>query len=98
MSHVIEFIERLGQDAHLRHAPIDAVAQALLQAGIEGPLKAAILGEDRRELEALLGARSKMYCGIYAPEEQEKEDEEKKDDEEKQDDGDEESEDDKEDQ
>jgi hypothetical protein len=81
VSQVIEFIERLGQDAHLRHAPIDAVAQALLQAGIEEPLRTAILGEDRRELEALLGARSKMYCGIFAPEEEEKEVPEKEDEE-----------------
>jgi hypothetical protein len=77
VSHVIEFLERLGRDAHLRHAPIEAIAQALSEAGIEGPLKAAIVGEDRGELEALLGARSKMYCGIYAPEEQEEEGEEK---------------------
>jgi hypothetical protein len=79
VSQVIEFIERLGQDAHLRHAPIDVVAQALLQAGIEEPLRTAILGEDPRELEALLGARSKMYCGVFAPEEEEKEDPEKED-------------------
>jgi hypothetical protein len=81
VSHVIELLERLGQDAHLRHASIDAVAQALLQAGLEEPLRMAILGEDRRELEALLGARSKMYCGIYAPEEEEEEDPEKEDEE-----------------
>jgi hypothetical protein len=79
VSHVIDFLERLGQDAHLRHAPIDAVEQALLQAGIEGPLRAAMVADDRRELESLLGARSKMYCGIFAPEEQEEEGEEKED-------------------
>jgi hypothetical protein len=95
VSDVIELLERLGQDAHLRHAPIDAVAQALLQAGIEEPLRMAILGEDRRELEALLGARSKMYCGIYAPEEEEEEDPEKED-EEQEDEKEDESEDDKE--
>jgi len=81
VSHVIEFLERLGQDAHLRHAPVDAVEQALTEAGIEGPLRTAIMAEDRRELDSLLGARSKMYCGIYAPEEQEEEGEEKEDEE-----------------
>jgi hypothetical protein len=95
VSHVIEFLEKLGQDAHLRHAPIDAVEQALLQAGIEAPLRAAVLGEDRRELEALLGASSKMYCGIFAPEEEQKEDPEKED-EEREDEKEDESEDDKE--
>jgi hypothetical protein len=79
VSHVIEFLERLGQDSHLRHAPIDVVALALSEAGIEGPAKSAIIGADRGELEALLGARSKMYCGIFAPEEQEKEGEEQED-------------------
>lgn len=54
MSNVIDFLERFGQPAHLRHATDEAVAEALRNAGIEPAVRAAIVDRDQRALEALL--------------------------------------------
>jgi hypothetical protein len=75
MSNVIDFLEKWGQDARLRHATSAEFEQALLRAGIEPAARAAILGANRCALESLLGARSRVVCGIWAPEEKEEEEE-----------------------
>ena len=76
MSNVIDFLERFGQDAGLRHAPSDAVAEALKSAGIDPELRAAILANDQRTLEALLGADTNVCCMTNKPEDEEAEPEE----------------------
>jgi hypothetical protein len=73
MSNVIDFLEKWGQDAQLRHATSAELEQALLRAGIEPAERAAILGADRCTLESLLGARSRLVCAILVPEEEEDE-------------------------
>jgi hypothetical protein len=70
MSNVIDFLEKWGQDAQLRHATSAELEQALLRAGIEPAERAAILGADRCTLESLLGARSRLVCAILVPEEE----------------------------
>jgi hypothetical protein len=75
MSNVIDFLEKWGQDSQLRNATSVEFEQALLRAGIEPAARAAILGADRCSLESLLGARSRVVCGIWAPEEEEVEEE-----------------------
>ncbi|MDB6105384.1 MAG: hypothetical protein JWO52_5383 [Gammaproteobacteria bacterium] len=75
MSNVIDFLEKWGQDSQLRHATSAELEQALLRAGIEPAARGAILGTDRRTLESLLGARSRIVCAVMAPEEEEEEDE-----------------------
>jgi hypothetical protein len=86
VSAVIEFLERLGSDAGLRHATNEEVAQALAAAGIEDPARATILGGDRPTLESLLDAKPNVFCGIVAPgEEEQEEQEDEKEDEEKED-------------
>jgi hypothetical protein len=75
MSNVIDFLEKWGQDAQLRHATGTDLERALLRAGIEPAERAAILGADRSTLESLLGARSRVVCAIFAPEEEEVEEE-----------------------
>lgn len=83
MSNVIDFLEKFGQDAGLRHATDDAIADALRNAGIEPRLQAAILDKDQHALEALLGADTNVCCMVNAPdEEEEEEDEDDEDDEE----------------
>ena len=77
MSNVIDFLEKWGRDAQLRHATGAELEQALLLAGIEPAERAAILGADRGTLESLLGTRSRIVCAIYAPEEEEEEPEPK---------------------
>jgi hypothetical protein len=78
MSNVIDFLEKLGQDSRLRHATSTEVDQALLRAGIDPAVRAAISGSDRRMLEALVGATHNIFCGINVPEEPEEEDEEER--------------------
>jgi hypothetical protein len=68
VSEVIEFLERLGCDARLRHATKEEVAQALAQAGIEDPTRATILWGDRPALESLLDAKANVFCGVLVPE------------------------------
>ena len=79
MSNVIDFLERFGQDADLRHATDEAVAEALRNAGIEPALQAAVLDKDQRALEALLGADTNVCCMIYKEDEEEETEEEEDD-------------------
>ena len=82
MSNVIDFLEKLGQDSQLRHATSTEVDRALLGAGIDPAVRAAISGSDWRMLEALLGATHNIFCGINFPEEREDEEEEENEEEE----------------
>lgn len=75
MSNVIDFLERFGQDADLRHATDDAIAEALRNAGIEPQVHSAIINKDQRALEALLGADTNVCCMVNAPDEEEEEEE-----------------------
>jgi hypothetical protein len=93
MSNVIDFLEKWGQDSQLRHATGAELEQELLRAGIEPGARAAILGADRCRLESLLGARSRVVCGIWAPEEEEAEEEGEDGEEKKKEDAEEEEED-----
>ncbi|MFC5741278.1 hypothetical protein [Dyella tabacisoli] len=73
MSSVIDFLERMGKDAQLRHASHDEVELALTQAQIDTPLCSAILARDASELQALL--RQVPFYSIQMPIEEEEEDE-----------------------
>lgn len=83
MLNVIDFLERMGQDADLRHASREMLEEALQNSGIEPALRAALLGEDRRGLEALLGTESTVCCIIWKEDEEEEEEEEEEDEDEK---------------
>lgn len=74
MTDVIDFLERVGQDAQLRHASLDEVELALTSAEVVPELRGAILAKDQAQLEALLG-RSPQ-CSVFFPS---KEDEEQED-------------------
>jgi hypothetical protein len=75
MSKVIDLLERLGKDAHLRHASDNEIEQALLGAGIDPAIRNAILRRDQRELEMLLGASANVCCMIATPAQEERDDE-----------------------
>jgi hypothetical protein len=83
MSNVIDFLEQMGRDAHWRHTTGEAMEAALIQAGIEPPARAAILGEDRALLESLVGAGPNICCLINHPEEEEERREDDEEEEEK---------------
>lgn len=80
MSNIIDFLERMGQDAQLRHAPGSEVERALIKAQIEPALRAIILGEDSRRLETLLGATANVCCGLYPVEPDDAEDKDESED------------------
>ncbi|KKL02620.1 hypothetical protein EIK76_16215 [Rheinheimera mesophila] len=69
MSTVISLLEKMGQDASLRYADKKTVTEQL-----DPALAAAILAGDQRQLEAMLGAKNKIVCMIYAAEEDEEQD------------------------
>jgi hypothetical protein len=85
VSEVIEFLERLGCDARLRHASNDEVEQALAQAGIADPVRATILWGDRPALESLLGAKANVFCGVVVPAEPDEQEPDEQDDDEEED-------------
>ena len=76
MSNVIELLERFGQDADMRYASEDVIAEALGNAGIEPQLQSAILNKDQGPLEALLGADTNVCCMVHTPDDEEEDDEE----------------------
>ena len=63
MSNVIAFLERMGQDAQLRHASQNDVGLELARTQIDSELRAAILAKDQQQLEALLGAGN-VCCAL----------------------------------
>ena len=82
MSNVIDFLERMGQDAQLRYATIAEVEQALTGAQIDPALRVAILGADQLQLEALLGAATNVCCMVHPTEEEDDDDDDEDDDDE----------------
>jgi hypothetical protein len=95
VSNVIDFLQRLAQDADLRHAPRIALELALTEADIDPALREALLGTDQRKLESLLGADTNV-CAMISPgqkEESEEEDEDDVEDDEDEDEDDDEDED-----
>ena len=94
MSNVIDLLERFGQDADLRYATSEMMEEALRGAGIDPALRAAILGKDPRELEALLGAVPNVCCATHKEDdEEETEEDDEEDEDEDEDDFDEDDED-----
>lgn len=82
MSNVIGFLERMGQDASLRHAAQDELELALTCAQIDPALQAAIMDKDQAQIEALLGATTNVCCVLFPEKEDEEEQEPSKEDEE----------------
>jgi len=72
MSNVIDLLERMGQDARLRHASQDEVELTLAGAQINPELRAAILAKDQRRIEALLGQGN--LCCMLAPAKEDEDD------------------------
>lgn len=65
MFDVIDFLERVGQDAQLRHASRDEVGLVLSGAEVDPELRVAILARDGQELRALLG--QDPFCCLISP-------------------------------
>jgi hypothetical protein len=57
MSSVIEFLERMGADAQLRHASQEEIAAALGDTQVDAALGAAIIARSTADLYSLLDLR-----------------------------------------
>ena len=71
MSDIIEFLERMGEDARLRDAPDAELELALAEARLEPAHGAAVLAGDAARLHALLGLGTLMAVQLPAEEEEE---------------------------
>lgn len=65
MTDVIEFLQKIGQDAQLRHGAQDDLERALAAAELAPDLNAAILSRDQSGLEALM--QHAPICGYLLP-------------------------------
>lgn len=74
MSDVIDFLEKMGQDAQLRHGSQGEVELALASAEVAPELQSAILAKDQARLETLLGQAP--LCAVFFPGEEEEEEDE----------------------
>lgn len=75
MSVIISLLEKMGQNSALRYASAEQLAE--LMAGTDPVLVAAVIEGDQAKLEAILGARTNVVCGVHPaedPEEDEPED------------------------
>jgi hypothetical protein len=66
MSSVIEFLERMGADAQLRHASQEEIAAALEDTQVDAALGAAIIARSTDDLYSLLDVRP-MFKTIENP-------------------------------
>jgi len=67
MTDVIDFLEKLAQDATLRRMPLQS---ALDGVGLSAEVRAALVSRDQQALEELLGSRN-ICCMVNAPIEEE---------------------------
>ncbi|WP_266180506.1 hypothetical protein [Dyella humicola] len=80
MSSVIDFLEKMGKDAMLRHASQDDLAQAVAETEIDSAVGAAIIAKSTAELYALL-QQGPMFCIQSTPGKEDEEEEEEGDEE-----------------
>ena len=85
MTDAIDFLEQLGRNARLRHAPATELERVLTANGFEPGLRSALLSDDAVRLGELLGAQPSVCCLIEKPD-QEDDDEEEEEEEEFEDD------------
>lgn len=76
MSSVIEFLERMGADAQLRHASQEDIELALEESQVDAALGAAIIARSTSDLYALLDQRPMFHVQNNPGKEEEEEEEE----------------------
>ena len=68
MTDAIDFLEQLGQEPRLRHAPTPELEGARREPGSIPSCSSALLTEMQRASDALLGAQPNICCLIEKPE------------------------------
>lgn len=80
MTDAIDFLEQLGRNARLRHAPTTALERVLAASGFEPGLRSALLADDAVRLGELLGAQPNICCLVEKPDQEDDEEEEEEED------------------
>jgi hypothetical protein len=80
MTDAIDFLEQLGRNARLRHAPTTELERVLAASGIEPALRSALLADDAVRLGELLGAQPSVCCLIEKPDQEDDDEEEEEED------------------
>jgi hypothetical protein len=70
MPNVIDFLERMGQDAGFRNSTLDDIQGQLSLAGLDPMLAEVLRAGTQRELEELLGARVNVCCLVRTPDDE----------------------------
>lgn len=78
MSNIIEFLERMGADAQLRHASLEEIAAALEETQVESALGSAIIARSTADLYSLLDLRP-MFKTLENPGREDEDEEEEGD-------------------
>jgi len=86
MTDAIDFLEQLGRNARLRHAPASELERVLAASGLESSLRSALLADDAVRLGELLGAQPNICCLVEKPDQEDDDDEEEEDEEDFEDD------------
>jgi hypothetical protein len=81
MTDAIDFLEQLGRNARLRHAPTTELERVLAASGLEPGLRSALLADDAVRLGELLGAQPSVCCLIEKPDQEDDEEEEEEEEE-----------------
>ncbi len=76
MTDAIDFLEQLGRNARLRHAPATELERVLAASGFEPSLRSALLADDAVRLGELLGAQPNVCCLVEKPDQEDDEEEE----------------------
>ena len=79
MTDAIDFLEQLGRNARLRHAPATELERVLAASGFEPSLRSALLADDAMRLGELLGAQPNICCLVEKPDQEDEEEEEEED-------------------
>ncbi len=79
MTDAIDFLEQLGRNARLRHAPTAELERVLAASGFEPSLRSALLADDSMRLGELLGAQPNICCLVEKPDQEDDEEEEEED-------------------
>jgi RimJ/RimL family protein N-acetyltransferase len=67
MSSIISFLDSVGRNAELRHGAQEQLRIKMRRERVAPAMQAAVLNQDRAQIDALLGVTDKIYCANFTP-------------------------------
>jgi hypothetical protein len=71
VTNIVVLLERIGRSSQLHSLTGEQLKQELSAAGVAPAVQAAILRQQARQLEELIGASTNVCCLIHAPQDDE---------------------------